>query len=290
MSKKKTPRAYSSKLDPVPEESSAAIKEVLVEEETKEPNDQEKEVTQEAPEAKKEEENQPPSPPKKKADKKEPKAKKKKSKKPKPPKKKQSIQIGAYTISVREGSAYASLYALVAELGGFKHIGERLDSLDTGDEAACKGVLKTMMVNREILERDMRLDDDYKALCAKKTAEYKKTIEEGGEGVERAQKILSNPRRSENGEWTGDIREMLSVCNGSSSNNASNRNITKLKEAGIAFRQFPRMPRRGHDVYIIMLPAKHLDKVNAALVTVFGDEGEKNFAAYIDTKFRSIFD
>jgi outer membrane biosynthesis protein TonB len=143
MSKKKTPRTYSSKLDPVPEESAAAIKEVPVEEETKQEQEQE-EVT----EAKAEEE----KPAKKKAGKKPAKAKKKKpAKKDKPPKKKQNIQIGDYTISVREGSAYASLYSLVAELGGFKTIDDRLEALDTTDEAACKSVLKTMRVNREIL-------------------------------------------------------------------------------------------------------------------------------------------
>jgi hypothetical protein len=173
----------------------------------------------------------------------------------------------------------------MAEQGRFSDSEERLAKLDTKDEKACASVLKTIMVERSDLEALIRDDDEYKAYCDRKTAEYKKRA---AAGDDRAKKVLENPRRAVNGKWVGDIKEMLSVCNGSSSKGANNRNLGKYSEAKIVFRQFPRMPRRKHKVFVIMVPKKHLAKVDRALKTVFGNENAKDFVAYLDTNLRKV--
>lgn len=191
-----------------------------------------------------------------------------------------------YYIRVRPGSGYAVLYRIMAEQGRFSDAEDRLAKLDTKNHDACLSVLKALMVERDELEDLIRDDDEYVAYCDRRTADYKKRA---AAGDERAKKILENPRRAVNGKWVGDIREMLSVCNGSSSKAADNRNLGKYSSAKIVFRQFPRMPRRKHKVFVIMIPRKLLNKVNRALKTVFGNESTKDFVSYLDTNLRKVF-
>lgn len=206
--------------------------------------------------------------------------------------KKGTIQIGSFKIRVRPGSGYAVLYRIMAEQGHFADSSERLAKLDAKNHDACVSVLKTIMVERDDLEALIREDAEYKAYCARRTTEHKeRAASNDKDTADRAKAILENPQRSVNGKWVGNIREMLSVCNGSSSKGANNRNLGKYSEAGIVFRQFPRIPKRKHKVFMIMIPRKHLGKVNRALKTVFGSEegrNSKDFVAYLDTNLRKL--
>jgi hypothetical protein len=229
----------------------------------------------------------PASPPKVKAPAK-PKAKAKAPAKPKAPpapKAVTHVQIGDYKIKVRSGSAYASLYKVMAKEGKMAEIEPTLASFDPGVATAAISVLKVVMVDRERLEKALRADPDFAAHCAKKTADLKKRA---AAGDAKAKSILTNPKRVKNGTWVGDIREMLSVCNGSSSNEADNRNIKKYAAAHLSFRQFPRIPRRGQKAFVIMVPTKHMPKVNKALKAVFGDERAKDFFPGLNEKIKSV--
>lgn len=192
-----------------------------------------------------------------------------------------------YSIQGRPCSMYAIMYRIIAELSDFENSEKRLDALDVQDDAACKRILKTIMISRTNLEKRIRADSEFIKYCDKRTKYYK---DRAAAGVESAKKVVNNPSRFKEGRWVGNVKELFSVCNGTSSDEAINRNIKKYQKAGIAFRQFPRMPRRGHEAYIIMVPARLLKKLNKALKSVFGDESGKNFAAYLDTNLRSVFE
>jgi hypothetical protein len=49
------------------------------------------------------------------------------------------------------------------------------------------------------------------------------------------------------------------------------------------------MPRRNKRVFLAMIPTSCLEKMDAALKTVFGEEAGRNFTAYLDTKYRGLF-
>lgn len=292
MGKKIQPAEYSSKLDPTPSPDAFTVTA-----EGQDPGDVTDGVTapetntQEKPKNPKEAKKAKAVAPKEEKPKKAKKAKAVKEATPKeatPKEEKSQIWITEnYSIQGRPGSMYAIMYRLVAELSDFENSEKRLEALDAQDEDSCKRVLKTIMISRAELEKRMRSDPEFVKYCDKRTKYYK---ERAAAGIESAKKVVINPSRFKEGKWVGNIKELFSVCNGTSSDEAINRNIKKYQKAGVAFRQFPRMPRRGHEAYIIMVPARLLKKLNKVLKSVFGDESGKNFAAYLDTNIRSVFE
>lgn len=179
----------------------------------------------------------------------------------------QHLSIGNYKISARSGSGYRILYRIVAQEGNFEESERALESLDVTSKADSKKVLEKLFVKIDKVEQAMRMDPAWRAHCDKKLAALQKRASDGNK---KAQKTIENESRVKNGEWLGDIKEMISTCNGSSSENADNRNIKKFKEAKLSFMMFPPRPRNGQFSAIAIFPVKYLDKVKKAFEIVHG--------------------
>lgn len=179
----------------------------------------------------------------------------------------QHLSIGSYKISARSGSGYRILYRIVAQEGNFEESEKALEALDATNKPSSKKVLERLFVSIDKVEQAMRMDPAWRTHCEKKLVALQKRASDGDK---KAQRTLENESRVKNGEWLGDIKEMISTCNGSSSENADNRNIKKFKEAKLSFMMFPPRPRNGQSSAIAIFPIKHLDKVKKALEIVHG--------------------
>jgi len=281
-----------SKLDPVIEvDVEAAVKAKQTAEKPITAKVQNKDAkTTSPPKAKKPKVKKPKAKPKKKVAKK-PKAKTKpkpKAKaKPKPAQKKDGsyFRIGDFAIHVRKDSAYAHLYRILAQEIKFDVACGLLEQVNLKDEKSCAALIRSIFVDREDFEKKLRGDQGFIDYCAAKTAKIK---QQAAKGMPAAKKLLKNEKRMQNGVWVGNVREMLSVCCGSTSPEASNRNMRKYSSAKLSFRQFPRITK-GSRAFVTMFPAKYSAKVQKAIKMVFGDEKKKGFADYLDTKIKQVF-
>jgi hypothetical protein len=87
--------------------------------------------------------------------------------------------------------------------------------------------------------------------------------------------------RIKDGKWLGNVLEMISVCCGSYSvawlkahnqnTKLSTRNFSKLLDAGIVVRKFPRQESKclADAVYVMMFPEKHIKTVEALIKTAY---------------------
>lgn len=174
-----------------------------------------------------------------------------------------------YKLSSKADSAYRILCRIVAEDGRFAAAESGLPALDASDAEAAKALFGRMFIEVGDVEARMRKDPAWVVHSETRMASLRQRAESGNE---KAKSTLANPDRIRDGEWQGDIREMISVCNGSVT--VQNRNVRKFREAGVAFMQYPCRPKKG-PTYVAMFPFKDLDKVRAMLATVFPENDEK---------------
>jgi hypothetical protein len=196
------------------------------------------------------------------------------------------MHFGDYFIHVRPNSAYSLLYKILAEEVDFISVCKQLDAFEGSDEKACAALLRGIFVDRDHFEKRMRTDPSFIEYCKAKTERIK---DQAARGISEAKKVLKNEKRFRNGLWYGNIREMISVCCGSTSPEADNRNMKKYLNAKICFRQFPRVSRGNSKVYLSMFPSKNASKVNKAIKVVFGDEKREGFGDYLETKVKQVF-
>lgn len=179
------------------------------------------------------------------------------------------LTIGSgFKISHKPGSGYSIMMRVMAKEGRFSEVVQMLASpaFDPADREQARNLITKMFVRREALESIIRNDSTWKLHARKKLELLRRRAEEGHED---AKKTLENPARVKDGEWLGNIREMISTTNGSG--RTDNRNIKKYKEAGVIFCQHPKRPKQGEPVYLILYPSKYADKVQTALVSAFMD-------------------
>lgn len=196
------------------------------------------------------------------------------------------LHFGEYSIHVRKESAYAHVYRILGQEVKFEAACQLLEAFDSGDEKPCVALLRGIFIDRDTFEKKLRADEGFIQYCKAKTDRVK---EQASRGIAEAKALLKNQKRFKDGVWCGNIREMLSVCCGSTSPEADNRNMKKYANAKIAFRQFPRISKGCGKVYLSMFPSKYTPKVNKALKVVFGDEKRTGFADYLETKLKQVF-
>lgn len=178
------------------------------------------------------------------------------------------LRIGDYKISTRAGSGYRVLYKTVAHEGNFEASEKVLSSLDPTNHAAAKRLLDKLFVKIDKVEQAMRTDTAWGTHCERKLHKLRQRADAGDK---KAQRVIDNELRVKGGVWLGDIKEMISTCNGSSSETADNRNIRKFKDAGLSFMLFPQRPKNGESARVAIFPLKYLDKVRKAIETVYGE-------------------
>jgi len=207
---------------------------------------------------------------------------------PQKPKEKSNayVNFGDYAIHVRPNSGYSHLYRVLARECNFEHVCKQLDEFTASDEKSCAALLRLIFVDRDQFEKKLKMDPAFVAYCKDKTERIKA---QASRGIAEAKSVLKNEKRFKNGVWVGNIREMISVCCGSTSPDAKNRNNKKYANAKIAFRQFPRISRGNGKVFLTMFPSKHVAKVNKLIKTVFGDEAKPGFYDYLETKIKQVF-
>lgn len=176
------------------------------------------------------------------------------------------LHLGDYKISTRADSGYRILYRVVAAEGQFEAVDKAWDSTEPSDKDKAKKLLEKMFVPIEQVEQAMRNDPQWRLHCERKLAKLKARAADGDKS---AQRTIENKARVKSGEWVGDIREMISTCNGSASPNADNRNINKFKDAKLAFMMHPKRPKKGETAAVAIFPLRHLDKVKKAIQVVY---------------------
>jgi len=188
------------------------------------------------------------------------------------------LAVGAgYRIAHKPGSGWSTLMRVLAREGKFEQVSDTLDSptFDPTNKQAATDLCAKMFVRKEALEKLVRADPEWKAHCEKRKASLEQRAKNGDV---KAQQTLANAQRVAGGEWIGSVREIISTCNGSynasASNSKENKNVTKFKEAGLVFRQFPRRSKKkGDPIFCLLFPLKHMDKVSTAISTATGEIG-----------------
>jgi hypothetical protein len=173
-----------------------------------------------------------------------------------------------YAIKSRQESGHRLLLKTLAQECHFVKVSELLDDpcLDTDDPRQAKNILDIMMVRKDAIDPLMRVSPEWDRHAGKKVQKDHAGNKSG---------------RVKDGKWLGNVLEMISVCCGSyrvawlkaheKKAKLSTRNFSKLLDAGIVVRKFPRWePKRGTDpVYVMMFPERHLKTVEALIKTTY---------------------
>ena len=178
------------------------------------------------------------------------------------------LELGAgYKMRHRAGSAHSIVTRILAKEGRFTEIVGMLTSetFSPTDKNQANVLLGKMFVLRDSIEDMARADPEFKAHAAKKMATLRARAE-GGDA--KAKSVIEKDTRVKGGKWVGDVREVISTCNGSFT--TDNKNVRKFKDAGIVFRQYPLEPDKNDKVYLMLYPSKQGVKVDKAIATVFG--------------------
>jgi hypothetical protein len=177
------------------------------------------------------------------------------------------LVLGAgYKMRHRAGSAHSIVTRIVAKEGRFPEIVGILSAgFDPTNRDQANVLLGKMFVQRESVEDMTRADPEFKAHASKKMATLKSRAEKGDA---KAKAVISKDARVKDGKWVGDIREVISTCNGSYT--TENKNVRKFKDAGLIFRQHPLDPDKNDKVYLMLYPSKYSSKIDKAIATVFG--------------------
>ena len=170
----------------------------------------------------------------------------------------------------RAESVHSVVARIVAKEGRFPEIvGMLAAGFDPANKDQANVLLGKMFVQRESVEDMVRGDPEFKAHASKKMATLKARAEKGDA---KAKAVIAKGVRVKDGKWVGDVREVISTCCGSY--RTENKNVRKLKDAGLVFRQYPKEPGKNDKVYLMLYPSKYGSKINKAISTVFGKEKE----------------
>lgn len=173
-----------------------------------------------------------------------------------------------YAIRSRQGSGHRLLLKMLAQECHFVKVAELLDDpcLDVDDPKQAQYILDMMMVRKDAIAPLIRVSPEWDRHAEKKVREDQSGNKSG---------------RVKDGKWQGNILEMISVCCGSynvawlnahgKKAKLSTRNFSKLLDAGIVVRKFPRRePKQGLDpVYVTMFPERHLKTVETLIRTAY---------------------
>lgn len=164
-------------------------------------------------------------------------------------------------IKVQAGSMHAITIKHVAALGHFEEVAGILSSpvFDPKDQQQATELIHKLFVPMEVLEQAVRSDPDAVAHAQKKTARLSKAQKKG--------------QRVEDGKWTGNFREIISVCTSSSTvtkESPTFRNVRKFHDAGVLMDRHPQhRAKQGESVYVYLFPKVFREKVAKAIATVF---------------------
>ena len=189
--------------------------------------------------------------------------------------KKQYLDLGAgFQLAYRPGTTYALFYNLLAEKGHFVEVAALLgsDDFNPNDRTQAKQLLDKMTVPVRDLELAFAESSDRKQYAEHKT---KKLRQRARSGEAHAKQMLKNGNRLCKGQWTGNLKEIISMCLGYYRSLIStmpgkqpriNNNAKRFQEAGIVIRRFPLL--RGES--LMMFPQKYIDTVKTAILTAHG--------------------
>lgn len=207
----------------------------------------------------------------------------------------QYLELGCgYKIAHKPGSGYSTFYKVVASRGHFEEVVKALEAgkYNLNDANQANELLEKMLVPVDKLETYCRSDSGWKDHASKKTAQLE---EKSKKGNSQAKQILKNEARCNEGEWSGNIPEMVSTCvgfynflvqleshngylsdckkkgkkpdpkNPSSKPPELNKNVKKFQEAGLVFRRFP-LSKSSEKSFVLMYPEKFVDAVKTAIL------------------------
>lgn len=187
-------------------------------------------------------------------------------------KRKTGLELGSgYTINLKPDSGYRVFLRIMARESHFTEAIKNLEDTSSMDKPMAQALLKLMLVRNEAVVEALRADAEWQEHCLTKIRQLQ---ERASKGDEKAKRTLANAKRVQDGSWVGDVKEIISTCCGAWEN--SNRNVEKFDDSGVTFRKFPLRPSRDEPVYLMMFPAKFVDKVISALRMVYGiGKGDK---------------
>lgn len=195
------------------------------------------------------------------------------------------LDLGAgYKLNHKPGSGHSVVVKVLAREGRFAEVAQELaaDKYDASDKDQAADLLTKLMVPKDSIEEIVRSDQQFKRHAAKRVAALKVRADAGDK---KAAATLENETRISNGQWVGNVKEILSTCNGSylvtmqypapGTLPEEHRNVRKFHDAGVIFRQYPIEPAAADKVYLMMYPSAFRDKVIEAIKTVHAvDEHE----------------
>lgn len=196
----------------------------------------------------------------------------------KSPSKGKNLDIGAgYKIAHKAGSGWSAFLRIMAKECNFSAAVAMLDSptFDPNDKKQADLLLSKLFVRKDVLEKIVRADAEFQQHGEKKLLAL---IDRAKKGDKKANETLDNPARVRDGVWLGNVREIISTCNGSYNCRAGatdasaelRKNIKKFDDAGLVFRQFPLVPNKNDVVFVMMFPSKHIDTIKSAIAASLG--------------------
>jgi hypothetical protein len=184
--------------------------------------------------------------------------------------KKQYLELGSgFRLAHKPGTTYSLFYSLLAERGHFADTAAllRSEGFNPNDHTQAKQLLDMMIVSIKDLETAFSESPNRMQYAKHKT---KKLQQRAKSGEKHAKQMLTKGHRLEKGQWTGNLKEIISLCLGYYNSLVSattgkrpkiNKNGDRFREAGIVIRRF-----RGE--FLMMFPQKYIDVVKTAILTV----------------------
>jgi len=195
----------------------------------------------------------------------------------------QFLDLGAgYKIAHKPGSAYSVFYKVVAERGHFATIAKELEDnvYDVNNKDDANKLLSKLFVPVENLSKWCRANSTWQEHADKKTELLSKKAKHGDK---QAKELLKNNNRCADGEWSGNIPEIISTCVGyynwlvEKKRGKPNKNVKKFQDAGIVVRRFP-LAKSSQPSFVLMFPEKYIDTIRTAIVVgrgVIESDGKK---------------
>ena len=179
------------------------------------------------------------------------------------------LHLGKYSIKLKPDSGYRVLLKNLAKEGYFAEACRMLElGVDLSTKENAEKLVSMLMVKRDDLENVVRSDPEWAMHEESKTQALIKRAQRDP----KAKKTLENKRRVSDGNWKGDIKEIISTCCGSYMN--KNRNVMKFDKAGLTVRKYPLNPSSEDTVYVMMFPSKFVRKVVQAISVAKGTPPE----------------
>lgn len=198
------------------------------------------------------------------------------------------LEIGAgYKMKHKHGSAHSTVVRVLAKEGKFEEAVKILsdEAFDPANRDMAVDLLSKIFVRKESLEKMVRQDPIWKNHAARRIENLKKRAANGdAKAAAAAKKTLENAARVQEGQWVGNVKEIISTCTGSyvdfkeaeqglpESQDAKKRkrNVRKFRDAGLIFRQYPLKPVGEEEVFIMLYPSRYNDVVKKSISTAFG--------------------